>query len=153
MTIHNDAWQLLLVDALFLCLAGSLGLWFRSWLKKEKRALDERLRALEVQQAGLERLSARLQIICQRLEPLIEEEGVAGSAAGERATGPEARRASPLREQQETRRSWINREERYEQARELLAQGLQPGDIARKLGLGMAEIELMGRILRHKNQG
>jgi hypothetical protein len=41
-----------------------------------------------------------------------------------------------------------DREERYDRARELLARGEDPGLVARQLGLGVAEVELMERILR-----
>ena len=41
------------------------------------------------------------------------------------------------------------REERYDRVRELLSQGHKPSAIARQLGLGMAEVELMDRIIRH----
>ena len=68
MTPSNDTWQLIFIDVLFLCLAGSLGWWFRAWLNTGKRALDERLTALDEQQAHLERLSGRLLAACRLLE-------------------------------------------------------------------------------------
>ena len=131
-----------------------MGFWFRSWLNKEKKAFDERLIALEGQQAGLERLCSRLYQICQFLEPLARKEGDEDISSVEPGDSSVVKRPPlPLGEQQKTVSSKAYREERYERARELLAQGQQPGEIARKLGLGRAEVELMGRIQRHKNQG
>lgn len=39
--------QLVYIDALFLCLAIGLLLWFRSWLTSHKGQIDRRLAALE----------------------------------------------------------------------------------------------------------
>ena len=58
-------WQLVLIDGLFLVLAAGMGLWFRGWLKREKRELDQRLEVLEAQHARLERVSGRLQTVCR----------------------------------------------------------------------------------------
>lgn len=153
MTLNDDTWQLVLVDVLFLCLAGSIGFWFRTWLKKEQKAFEERLMALEEQQVGLERLCNRLNQICHLLEPLARREGET-SVSSKQPTDDYATGRPPLSmdEQQKTMSSRTYREERYEKARELLSQGQQPGEIARKLGLGRAEVELMGRMQRHKKQ-
>ena len=136
--MFSDTVQLIFVDLLFLGLAGSLGFWFRTWLKTEKKAFDERLEALEAQQATLDRLSGRLQATCQLLEVLTRAEG--GAQDARRSPSPGSARVQ------------TRTEERYEQARKLLAQGVQSGEVARKLGLGMAEVELMERILHHRNQ-
>ena len=48
--------QVIFVDALFLCLAGGLAIWFRSWLQEQQRAMDQRLKALEGQQQALARI-------------------------------------------------------------------------------------------------
>ena len=153
MTLNDDTWQLVLVDVLFLCLAGSIGFWFRGWWKKEQKAFKERLMALEEQQVGLEHLCNRLNQICHLFEPLARREGET-SVSSKQPTDDYAAGRPPLSmdEQQKTMSSKAYREERYERARELLAQGQQPGEIARKLGLGRAEVELMGRIQRHKKK-
>ena len=70
-------WQLVLIDGLFLFLAAGMGMWFRSWLKREKLELDQRLEVLEAQQARLERVSGRLQAVCRVLE-MTGHEGTAG---------------------------------------------------------------------------
>ena len=142
--MHGDAWQLVLVDLLFIGLAAAIGFWFRAWLREEKRALDQRLQALEVQEANLERLGGRLLQICQFLESLVRAEE---SGAGDRdaraasATAPasgETPRRTPARG---------GRDERYEKARELLTQGVQPAEVSRRLGLGLADVESISRVL------
>ena len=143
--MHGDTWQLVLVDLLFLGLAGTLGFWFRAWLKEEKRALDQRLRALEAQEANLERLGGRLQNICQFLESLVRAEE---SAVGERREAPAAAATSPPAGEAHRRAAAQGgRDERYEQARELLTRGMQPADVARRLGLGVADVESINRVL------
>ena len=134
----SDMWQLVLVDALFLCIAAGLGLWSRSFLREERREFDRRLVELDAQRSQLERLGTRLQSLCLRLE---SQERLAG-AEREKVEGGEVPR--------ENERS--DREVEYEQAWKLLGQGVTPGDVARRLGLGVAEVELMSRILRHKGR-
>ena len=143
--MHGDTWQLVLVDLLFLGLAGALGFWFRAWLKEEKAALDQRLQTLEAQEANLERLGGRLEKICQFLESLVRvEESAEGGrrettagAAASPAAGDAYRRAA----------GGGSRDERYEQARELLTRGMQPAEVARRLGLGVADVESIRRVL------
>ena len=43
--------------------------------------------------------------------------------------------------------------DRYERARQLLGQGVEPVAVARQLELGMAEVELMARMLQHRDKG
>ena len=153
MTLNDDAWQLVLVDVLFLCLAGSIGFWFRAWLKKEQKTFKERLMALEEQQVGLQQLCDRLNQICDFLEPLARREEETSISSNQPMDDYAAKRPPlSMDEQQKTISSRAYREERYQRARELLAQGQSPGEIARELGLGRAEVELMGRIQRHKKQ-
>jgi hypothetical protein len=131
----TDTWQLVLIDGLFLCLAGGMGLWFRAWLKNEKQALDQRLEALEAQQAHLERISGRLQTVCRVLELMGRQEGKGGEAARNWALPPAD-----------------EREARYARAWELLGQGALPAEVARQLDMGLAEVELIGRMLRQRRQ-
>ncbi len=144
----NDIWQLIFVDALFLCLAGSLGWWFRSWLKTERRAFDERLTALDEQQAHLERLSGRLLAACRLLESSTSSPTVGKSA---RRKNRAAKKAALELDPPDS----ISPEkaDRYERARQLLGQGVEPGAVARQLELGMAEVELMARMLHHRPRG
>ena len=154
----SDFWQLLLVDILFLLLAGSMGLWFRSWLRREKRLLDDRLVSLETHQTSLERVTQRLQSACQRLESLASERGVdqassAGSPGRYSSLSIEGNAAAAPPAPAVGGRSvrGVGRDEKeglYDRAREMLARGKEPGAVARQLGLGIAEVELMDRILR-----
>jgi hypothetical protein len=118
-------WQVFFIDGLFLLLAALIGLWFKAWLREQHEVIDQRLRVLEVQQKTLELLSARLQSACMMLEQLVEG-------------------------QQPPRTGRTSRAEResYERARTLLGQGLSPSEVARKLGLGLAEVETLGRMMR-----
>jgi len=172
-----DFWQLLLVDILFLAVASSLGLWFRAWLLRERRLLDDRLVTLEQHQSSLERVANRLQAACLRLENLadgesgldasptstrlpgrrqspsaVTETGEGAGRAGGRSSGSPESAGVGVRGADEqslgVRRD--EREERYDRARALLAQGKEPGFVARQIGLGIAEVELMARIL-HQN--
>jgi hypothetical protein len=64
------------------------------------------------------------------LEQLVEGQNAAGSQSAK--TGRTAR----------------TERDNYQQARSLLGQGLSPGDVARRLGLGLAEVETLGRMMR-----
>lgn len=148
MSIATDTWQLLFVDLLFLCLAGCLGLWFRSWLRGEKEAMGGRLEALEAQQAQLERISGRL----QRIVRILEMQSRLESRQGKRRDDSVAGRRVPagVRASGDAVGGSDAKEVSYEQAWGLLAKGLQPAEIARQLDLGIAEVELMDRMRRHK---
>lgn len=136
----SDTWQLVLVDVLFLCIAAGVGLWVRSFLREERREFALRLEELDAQRNQLERLGNRLQSLCQKLES--QER----SAVAPKERGHQGGRDVP----REKERS--SRDDEYEQAWKLLGQGKRPGEIARRLGLGLAEVELMSRILRHKGR-
>ncbi len=130
-------WQLVLVDMLFLCLAVGMGLWFRAWLQREKVEMDQRLQLLQAQQAHLDRISGRLQAVCRSLE-LMGRDAEGAKTHVARETSVEL---TP------------ENEDVYGRAWDLLAQGKQPAEVARALGMGVAEVELMGRMLRHRRQG
>lgn len=123
-------WQVFFIDGLFLLLAAGIGLWFKAWLREQHEVIDQRLRVLEVHQKTLELLSARLQSACMMLEQLVKGQNSAGSQS-----------AKPGRTARVERES-------YERARALLGQGLSPSEVARKLGLGLAEVETLGRMMR-----
>ncbi len=123
-------WQVFFIDGLFLLLAAGIGLWFKAWLREQQEVIDQRLRVLEVHQKTLELLSARLQSACLMLEKLVE---------GQQPSQTQAGRAG---------RAARGERENYDQARSLLAQGLSPAEVARKLGMGLAEVETLGRMIR-----
>lgn len=138
-------WQIALADGLVLSLAVGLGLWFRAWLRREKKEMDHRLDALEAQQAHLDRICGRLQAACRSLELL----GRADNWRGERSTEPElGNKRGAVDLEPETRD-----EDAYGRAWHMLANGAAPAEVARKLGMGIAEVELMARMLRHRRQG
>jgi len=131
----SDGWQLVFIDALFLCIAGGWGLWVRSWLRAERKEIAGCLEDLKAQQEEFGRISRRLQNACLALETRMDR----GTTGEENLK----RRGDPQAEEQE---------DRYDRAWKLLGKGQPPGEVARQLQLGVAEVELMARILRHKQR-
>ena len=182
--------QLVFVDMLFLCLAASLLLWFRSWLKSQKAQIDRRLETLDEHGLTLERLATKLAAACRQIEarsdrsnrhpePTMDHQMrerprsvAAASESAARVTAPGAawvERLSELRRaadetttgevpsesapQGTGRRTTpaagsMNRgkREEYDWARQLLEQGTSATEVARKVGLGLAEVEVLKRI-------
>ena len=160
----TNAHQLFLVDLLYLCAALGMGLWFRAWLRQQQRAMDERLARLEAQQAQLARLGERLQGVCRGLEGVFtraarETEAPRGGAAeverGRRPTAGRGRsesyRSAAVVSEGATRgnpagQAGTRREDPYGRARELLRQGVAPAEVARRVGLGIAEVNVLRRM-------
>ena len=181
--------QVIFVDALFLCLAGGLAIWFRSWLQEQQRAMDRRLEALEGQQLALARICERLTSACRALErpsPSVEAIARPGPRAEPAAPRParvetpavpavtdrqvqaprsatvpdstasrSAARGAEARRRVDTPAARADRQweeltdrsrEAYRRARDLLEQGVPPNDIARQVGLGVAEVNVLKRM-------
>ncbi len=138
--MSSDIWQVVLIDALFLCMAAGMGLWFRAWLAREQHRLDRRLDALEAQHARLERVSGRLQTVSRVLE-LMGREGGEGLKEKPVPTVPEARPVPASKQEVD-----------FEQAWEMLSAGAEPVAVAQRLGIGVAEVELMNRMMRYRRQ-
>ncbi|MEE2833228.1 MAG: hypothetical protein VYD18_12795 [Candidatus Latescibacterota bacterium] len=181
--------QVIFVDALFLCLAGGLAIWFRSWLQEQQRAMDRRLEALEGQQQALARICERLTSACRALErpsPSVEAIARPGPRAEPAAPRParvetpavpavtdrqvqaprsatvpdstasrSAARGAGARRRVDTPAARADRQweeltdrsrEAYRRARDLLEQGVPPNDIARQVGLGVAEVNVLKRM-------
>ena len=138
--MSSDIWQVVLIDALFLCMAAGMGLWFRAWLDREQQRLDRRLDALEAQHARLERVSGRLQTVSRVLE-LMGREGGEGLREKPVPTVPEARPAPSSKQEAD-----------FEQAWKMLSAGAEPVAVAQRLGIGVAEVELMNRMMRYRRQ-
>ena len=138
--MSSDIWQVVLIDALFLCMAAGMGLWFRAWLAREQQRLDRRLDALEAQHARLERVSGRLQTVSRVLE-LMGREGGEGLREKPVPTVPAARPAPSSKQEAD-----------FEQAWEMLSAGAEPVAVAQRLGIGVAEVELMNRMMRYRRQ-
>ena len=138
--MSSDIWQVVLIDALFLCMAAGMGLWFRAWLAREQQRLDRRLDALEAQHARLERVSGRLQTVSRVLE-LMGREGGEGLREKPLPTVPEARPVPSSKQEAD-----------FEQAWEMLSAGAEPVAVAQRLGIGVSEVELMNRMMRYRRQ-
>lgn len=140
--MSSDGWQLLFIDLLFLAVAGCLGLWFRAWLRRAREALDTRLDALEFQQSELERLCGQLQTSWSAIEARMRTD------ANTTGKGSRVRRDTRARSPR-----WSTRSEghgNYKKAQELIAKGVPAIEIARKLGMGVAEVEVIGRMLEQR---
>ena len=135
--------RLLFIDLLFLAVAGSLGLWFRAWLRGARDALDTRLEALEFQQSELQRLCGQLQTTYSAIETRIRTD--------EKSTG----KGSRVRREAKPRSArWLARSDgdgNYKKAHELIAKGVPAAEIARKLGMGIAEVEVIGRMFEQRS--
>ena len=140
--MSSDSWQLLFIDLLFLAVAGTLGLWFRAWLRGARDALDTRLEALEFQQSELQQLCGQLQTTCSAIETRIR--------ADAKSTGQGSR---VRREAKPRATRWSTRSDgdgNYKKAQELIAKGVPATEIARHLGMGVAEVEVIGRMLEQR---
>jgi hypothetical protein len=138
--MSSDIWQVVLIDALFLCMAAGMGLWFRAWLARQQQHLDRRLDELEAQHARLERVSGRLQTVSRVLE-LMGREGGKGLKEKPVPTVPEVRPVPASKQEAD-----------FEQAWEMLSAGAEPVAVAQRLGIGVAEVELMNRMMRYRRQ-
>jgi len=134
--MNGDLWQIALVDMLFLCLAVGTGLWFRAWLAGEQRRMDQRLDALEAVHARLERVSGRLQAVSNVLEFMGKEGKVKA-----REEPPTALSVPTSKQEAEFERAW-----------QMLSAGAEPATVAQQLGIGVAEVELMNRMMRYRRQ-
>ncbi|MFA6107341.1 MAG: hypothetical protein WDA75_01100 [Candidatus Latescibacterota bacterium] len=166
--MSENTWGLILVDAIFLALAGSVTLWFRAWLRSQREDLDRVLGDLADQRQELTRIASRIERLCALQEARLETAGEAPPVApAARASIPSPER-HPIREAavptvarrtgtvpeppSEPEPARAAGEGRYDRAWELLAQGQQPGEVARRLRLGVAEVELMVRMLRYQQR-
>ena len=157
MSLPDPTLRLILLDLLFLGLAGTMAFWFRAWLKEQKRELDGRMASLESQQQSLARLSERLGSLCRTLErpPAAAEAAPAprATAASRKAAGTGPWPAGESRAARTASGAGWRREgtgdsarDAYRQARELLDKGLSPAEISRRVGLGMAEVNVLKRM-------
>ena len=136
---------MLFIDLLFLAVAGSLGLWFRAWLRGARDALDTRLEALEFQQSELQRLCGQLQTTCSAIETRIRTD------AKSPGKGSRVRREAKPRSARWSARSDGDGDGNYKKAHELIAKGVPAAEIARKLGMGIAEVEVIGRMFEQRS--
>ena len=182
--------QLVFVDMLFLCLAASLLLWFRSWLKSQNAQIDRRLETLEEHELTLERLATKLAAACRQIEARSDRSSQHHEATMDQQMGERPRRVVAAAESAATvtapGAAWVERlselrraadetttgevpsesvpqgtgrrrtpvagsmnrgkREEYGWARQLLEQGMSSTEVARKVGLGLAEVEVLKRI-------
>ena len=161
MSLPDSTLRLILLDLLFLALAGTLAFWFRAWLREQKRELDRRLASHESQQRSLALLSERLGNLCRTLErpapaaaeaaPRVREAAASLKAAGTvprpAATPGEVRASGPASGSVRRREEIPDADrEAYRRARDLLEQGLPPAEICRRVGLRMTDVNVLKRM-------
>jgi hypothetical protein len=149
-----DIWHVILVDSLFLLGAACLGCWFRAWRRAEGRAFDQRLNALKDQQQRLERLVEGL-ATAGHSSPSQTVQRTTRQSEGGKARSAFKRTAKQLVAPRPHGRPYgqtQNEEQVYSQARSLLGAGVDSGEVARNLELGIAEVEALRRVLRHEDR-
>ena len=167
MSLPDSALRQILLDLLFLVLAGTLAFWFRSWLREQKRELDRRLTLLEDQQRSLHKLGQRLADLCRTLEQPAPATAarVAGSTAPPKAAGTvpaprpaetglrqvgasgEGRTAGSAAADPRREEGFPDPgREAYRRAREMLAQGLSAAEISRRVGLRVSDVNALMRM-------
>jgi hypothetical protein len=169
--MSEDTVGLALVDGVFLLLAVGLTFWFRNWVRCQQKGLDQALQELAVQRQELGRLSGRLERLCA----LVEARWVTPGETAPRAVPPRPETADsdsrPGARAATTRRvdtptsaaaaaatatAPVDRGDpganRYDRAWELLAQGQDAAEVARRVRLGVAEVELMARMLKYQQR-
>ena len=170
MNLPDSALRQILLDLLFLVLAGTLAFWFRSWLREQKRELDRRLTLLEGQQRSLHKLGKRLSDLCRTLEQPSPAAGPAASRVPGSTAYPTAAGTVPAPRPAETGLRQVGasgegltarasaaaqrREEgfpdpgreAYRRAREMLEQGLSAAEISRRVGLRMSDVNALNRM-------
>ena len=174
MILSAESLQLLFIDGLFLGLAAVLTLWFRSWIKSQQRGIDRRLAALEAQHERFDRLGTRLQSACRSIENLsrrmageADSAAVAHTAAPEGSGRPlttrgnsESAASGDAAARRPSRASRLGSGSPYStsgqagisgagfaRARDLLEQGLPAKEVAERLGMGLAEVDALKRMM------
>ena len=149
-----------LVDSLFVVIALTILLWFRSWLRIQTRRMDRRFDTLDAYLKQLTQIQERLQGACRTLSaadharsggggrsflPSVEDSGsptasivAPGEGAVPSADGPSGggRDSSASARQHEV----------YDRARQLLGKGIPTEEVARLVDLGVAEVEVLKRM-------
>ena len=126
--MRDILWQIALTDALLICIAASIGWWFRSWISKERDELLSKLEALQEQQQRLQRVCDRLELVSNSLEWMSRSYG-----------GEEMRKSSDSRQEPDNV---------YAHVCERLERGHTAVAIAKDLQMRVAEVELLGRMMR-----
>ena len=125
--MRDVIWQIALTDALLICVVASVGWWLRSWLYRERNELLGQLEELQKQQQHLQRVCDRLEVVSRSLE-------WTGRRHGEGGVGkiPDNRHGL---------------DDVYARAWERLERGDTAGAVAKELEMGVAEVELLGRMM------
>ena len=126
--MHDVLWQIALTDALLICIVASVGWWFRSWLYRERNELLSRIEELQKQQQHLQRVCDRLEVVTHSLE-------WTGRRHGKGGVGKIPNNRHEL-------------DDVYARAWERLERGHAAVAVAKELEMGVAEVELLGRMMR-----
>ena len=126
--MRDILWQIALTDAFLICIVASMGWWFRLWLCRERNELLSQLEELQKQQQQVQRVCDRLEVVSRSLEWM-------GRPNGEKGVG----KMSNVRQEPD---------DTYARAWERLERGHPPAAVAKELEMGVAEVELLGRMMR-----
>ena len=126
--MRDILWQIALTDALLICIVASIGWWFRSWLCKERNELLSKLEELQNQQQHVQRLCDRLEMVSRSLE-----------WTGRRHVEERIGKSSNVPEEPD---------DAYARAWERLERGHAAAAVAKELEMGVAEVELLRRMMR-----
>ena len=126
--MRDILWQIALTDALLICIVASIGWWFRSWLCRERSELLSQLEELQKQQQHVQR-------VCDRLEMVSRSLAWTGGRHGEEGAGKSPNVRQEL-------------DDAYARAWERLERGHAAAAVAKELEMGVAEVELLGRMMR-----
>ena len=125
--MRDVLWQIALTDTLLIFIVASVGWWFRSWLYRERNELLSQLEELQRQQQHLQRVCDRLEVVSHSLE-------WAGRRHGEGGVGKIPNNRHEL-------------DDVYARAWERLERGHAAVAVAKELEMGVAEVELLGRMM------
>ncbi len=130
----NDVlWRVALIDGLLLCLIVATGLWFRAWLARERQEMQQQMASLEEHWQRLQQVSDRLEVLGRTLEML-----------GQRRAEELEPKPEPLPHGEV--------DDIYSRAWSRLDKGVPAAAVAKEFGLGVAEVELMGRMMRMRRR-
>ena len=126
--MRDILWQIALTDAFLICIVASMGWWFRLWLCRERNELLSQLEDLQKQQQHIQRVCDRLEVVSRSLE-------WTGRRHGEERMG----KSYNVPEEPD---------DAYARAWERLEMGHAAAAVAKELKMGVAEVELLGRMMR-----
>ena len=138
-----------------LAMAFAILVWCRSWRKEERQERDRQIQAL---QASVNRLMGALELMDQTAASMqaadekltrfidLQERPTPQPAAAQ----PQQADPPPQPDSEPSRTSSPDGQDVYERAKRLVQAGSTPAQVARELDLGVAEVQMIARVLNEK---